>query len=145
MIPKRFVFFALCLLLFSACSTDDGYRDKNPNLIDLRFTHQLDLDLPRYNNLKFPGNSFTTYSYGINGIVIYNINNSLYTAFELSDPNHPLTDCSTLRLNGTEVICECDDGNVYTIITGQQTSGQGEYALKSYRIKRIGNVLEISN
>ena len=141
---KKLIYSSLCLLLL-ACSNDDDFRNNNPNLVDLKFNLQLDLDLPQYNNLRYPGNGFTTYDYGINGIVIYNVNNSLYTAFELSDPNHPLTDCSTLELNGTEVSCQCDDGNVYTIITGQQISGQGQYALKPYRIERIGNVLEISN
>ena len=142
--PKKILFFAFSLLLLS-CSNDDDLRNNNPNLINQRVSLQLDLNLPQYNNLQFPGNSFVTYNYGINGIVIFNVNNSVYTAFEMSDPNHPLTDCSTLELNGTEVSCRCNDGNKYTIITGQQVAGVGQYSLKPYRIERRGTILEISN
>ena len=142
--PKKILFFAFSLLLLS-CSNDDDLRNNNPNLINQRVSLQLDLNLPQYNNLQFPGNSFVTYNYGINGIVIFNVNNSVYTAFEMSDPNHPLTDCSTLELNGTEVSCQCNDRNKYTILTGQQVAGVGQYSLKPYRIERRGTLLEISN
>lgn len=135
--------FFVCFM-FSGCSGDDE-RLNNPNLVDLNFSFQIDLSLPQYNKLNFPGNSFTTYNYGINGVVIYNLNNSQYTAFELSDPNHPLKDCSTLTVQGTEVTCGCEDGNVYTIITGQQIAGEGQYSLKPYRVERFGNIIEISN
>ena len=141
---KKLFFLTTFLLLFS-CSPDDDFRNDNPYLVDMNMSFQLDLNLPQYNDLQFPGNAFVTYNYGINGVVIYNLNNSVYTAFELSDPNHPLTECSTLELNGTEVSCRCDDGNKYTIITGQQLSGEGEYPLKAYRIERRGSILEISN
>lgn len=142
--PKKLFIFTMSLLLL-ACSDDDDFRTDNPNLVELRFTLQLDLNLPQYNNLQFPGNSFVTYNYGINGIVVYNVNNSFYTAFEMTDPNHPIRDCSTLELNGIEVTCRCDDGNTYSIITGQLIAGEGQYSLKPYRIEKIGSVLEISN
>lgn len=136
--------FPVFFLLFS-CSPDDVHRETNPYLVDLNFSFQLDLNLPQYNKLNYPGNSFITYNHGINGIVIYNLNNSQYLAFELTDPNHPVADCSLLEVNGTEVFCNCEDGNIYTIITGQQIAGEGEYSLKPYRVERIGDVLRISN
>ena len=141
---KSLLFLALSILL-SGCSPDDDHRIDNPNLVDLNFAFNLDLSLPQYNKLNFPGNSFVTYNYGINGVVIYNVNNSMYTAFELTDPNHIPETCSVLELNDTEATCQCNDGNKYTIITGQQLSGQGQYPLKPYRIVRVGNILEISN
>ena len=105
----------------------------------------MDLSLPQYNKLNYPGNSFVTRNYGLNGIVVYNLNNDQYLAFELSDPNHVLTDCSTLFVEGLEAKCSCDDGNVYSIITGQRVAGEGQYSLKPYRVERLGNVLRISN
>lgn len=132
-------------MFFISCTPDDGPRSRNPYLVDQNFSFQLNLNFPQYNRLNYPGNSFVTYNYGINGIVIYNLNNSRYLAFELTDPNHPVTECSILQVDGTEVFCSCEDGNVYTIITGQQIAGEGEYSLKPYRVVRIGDVLEISN
>lgn len=141
---KKTLFFLSLFLTFLACSGDDDFRN-NPNLVNMKFSFQIDLSLPQYDHLNFPGNSFVEHQEGINGIVIYNVNNSHYNAFEMSDPNHPLRDCSALELNGTEVTCGCNEGNVYNIATGLQVAGEGEYSLKSYRIQRFGNILEISN
>lgn len=140
---KKLLFLLLTFLLM-ACSGDDDYRN-NPNLVDLNFSFQIDLNLPQYNPLNFPGNSVVVEHYGINGIVIYNLNDSQYTAFELTDPNHPPKDCSILQLQDTKATCGCNDGNVYTVITGQQMEGEGQYSLKPYRVVRIGNILEVSN
>lgn len=137
----------LSILLFSAlmmsCSADDEFRN-NPNLVDLNFRLQLDLDLPEYNNLQYPGNSYVTYNNGIKGIVIYNVNNSQYTAFELSDPNHPPSDCSTMQIHSLTATCDCE-GNEYSIITGEITKGEGKYPMKAYRVERRGNSLEVYN
>ncbi len=131
--------------LLTACSSDDDIRHRNPNLPNINFRIQLNLDLPEYNNLQFPGNNYVTYNDGIKGIVIYNLNNSQYIAFELSDPNHPPNNCSAMKVEGLTATCRCDDANEYNIITGEITKGEGEYAMKPYRIERRGNVIEISN
>lgn len=139
------IYTFICLIFIClGCSGDDDLR-QNPYLPDLNFTLQLDLSLPEYNQLNFPGNKFVTKNYGINGIVIYNFNNDQYMAFELTDPNHVPQPCSELIVTGIEARCSCDDGNVYTIITGQPISGAGEYALKPYRVERRGSVLQITN
>jgi len=141
---KKFLYFIALSLIFTSCSSDDDQRN-NPYLVDLNFVFQMDLNLPQYNNLNFPGNSFTQYNYGISGVVIYNLNNSQFMAFELTDPNHVPSSCSMLVVEGIEAFCGCDDGNVYSIVTGQLLEGQGEYTLKPYRVERIGNVLQVSN
>lgn len=142
---KKWLLYAVFSVFLIGCSADDDVRMNNPNLPDIRVSFQLDLNLPQYNQLNFPGNSFVTYNYGVNGVAVYNVNNSIYTAFELTDPNHIPRDCSILSLNGTEAVCNCDDGNVYTIISGQQIEGQGQYPLKPYRVVRVGSILEVSN
>lgn len=140
---KIFQLFPL-IFLFLSCSADDELR-KNPYLPELNFSFSLDLSLPQYNKLNFPGNTFVTRNYGLNGIVVYNLNNDQYLAYELSDPNHVLTDCSVLVVEGLEAKCSCEDANVYSIITGQLVEGQGQYSLKPYRIQRTGQILRISN
>ncbi|WP_372917909.1 hypothetical protein [Salegentibacter sp.] len=142
---KKILLGLIISVYFVGCSTDDNNRINNPNLPDINFRIQLNLDLPEYNNLQFPGNSYSTYSNGIKGIVVYNINNSQYTAFELSDPNHPPSNCSAMQVTGITAKCQCDDGNEYNIVTGELTEGEGQYTLKPYRIERRGNVIEVYN
>lgn len=142
---KKILVGLIISIFLSGCSTDDNNRLNNPNLPDLNFRLQLNLDLPEYNSLQYPGNSYSTYSNGIRGIVVYNINNSQYTAFELSDPNHPPNNCSAMQVTGITAKCQCEDGNEYNIVTGELTAGEGQYSLKPYRIERRGNVIEVYN
>ncbi|APG61469.1 hypothetical protein [Christiangramia salexigens] len=141
---KRILFISLLFISIVACSGSDDNFQNNPNLPNLNFRLQLNLSLPEYNNLQFAGNSYVTYNYGVRGIVIYNINNSQYVAFELSDPNHPPSNCSAMRVNGVIASCDCDD-NSYNIITGELSNGEGQYTLKPYRIRRSGNIIEVWN
>lgn len=140
---RIFLIFPL-ILIFLGCSSDDDIR-QNPYLPHLNFSVNFDLSLPEYNQLNFPGNKYVTRNYGINGIVVFNLNNDQYLAFELTDPNHVPEACSILTVEATEATCSCGDGNKYTIITGQQIAGEGQYTLKPYRAQRVGNVLQISN
>jgi hypothetical protein len=141
---KRILLLFPLFFTILGCSSDDEIN-RNPYLPHLNFSVQFDLSLPEYNQLNFPGNKFITRNYGINGIVIYNLNNDQYLAYELTDPNHVPQPCSALIVNGTEATCSCGDGNKYTIITGEQIAGTGQYTLKPYRVVRSGSVLEISN
>lgn len=142
---KKILVLLLFSIIFNGCSTNDDNSLNNPNLINLNFRLQLNLDFPEYNDLQFPGNSFVTYNEGIRGVVVYNINNSQYTAFELSDPNHPPNTCSAMSVEGVVATCNCEDGNSYNIITGELLEGEGEYAMKPYRIERRGNMIEVYN
>lgn len=141
---KKIKLFVSLSLLVLACSDDDEVRH-NPYLIDQKFSYQLHLSLPEYNQLNFDGNHIVLPQLGLNGVVVFNINGSMFSAFELSDPNHALRDCSRLTVSGTEASCSCDDGNVYEIIMGQPVEGDGIYTMKRYNINRAGDVLTISN
>lgn len=142
---KKITLSLLFVAFMYSCTPDDNGRTNNPYLTNISFILDLNLNLPEYNSLNFPGNSYVTYNYGINGVVVYNVNNSQYTAFELSDPNHALSGCSTLSVSGIIATCNCDDGNSYNILTGEITEGSGQYSLKPYRIRKSGNTLEVSN
>ncbi len=141
---KKILSLFLVFLVLTACSkNEDNYRG-NPNIPDISFRIQLNLNLPEYNDLQYPGNSFATYFYGVKGIVVYNINGSQYSAFELTDPNHPPRECSAMTVNGVIASCGCDD-NEYNVITGELSSGEGQYTMKPYRVRRSGNILEVWN
>ncbi len=141
---KNFLFLLICGITLSSCNPEDEIRS-NPYLTNISFRLNLNLSLPEYNGLNFPGNSYVTYNEGINGIVVYNINNTQYAAFELSDPNHPLQNCSKLSVIGIIASCNCNDGNSYNILTGELSAGTGQYSLKPYRVRKSGNMLEIYN
>ncbi len=134
----------LCLLL--SCSSDDN-RASNPNLPTFDFAVEVNLNLPQFSDLKFDFNSetITNDGVGIKGVVIFNIGNEQYTAFELSDPNILPSDCSALRINGANAASNCGNDNEYSLITGQQLKGEGGFPLFAYRINRNGNTLFISN
>ena len=140
---KLLLLIPLFISLFGCSSSDDNYRN-NPNLPNVNFRFQLNLSFPEYNDLQFPGNSYATYNHGVKGVVIYNINNSQFVAFELSDPNHPPSSCSGMTVNGVIASCGCDD-NEYNVITGELSEGSGEYTMKPYRVQRSGNILEVYN
>lgn len=145
MLPmKKIILYGFLALLGTACTSDDELSD-NPYLINRSFSYQLHLSFPEYEQLNFNGNHIILSHIGLNGVVVYNINGTQFSAFELSDPNHALRDCSQLTVNGAEATCNCDDGNVYEIITGQPLEGDGIYSLKRYMTSRSGDVITISN
>ncbi len=144
----KFNFIILCLLLIvCSCKKDDGeLKGDNPFLIDPIVRLNLNLNLPQFNPLKFPGNSIIISQQGIKGIVIYNVNNDLYTAFDLSDPNHPPSSCSRMSIEGIIATCPCEeDDNEYDIVTGQHRTNQNAYPMQQYLARRTGDNLEISN
>lgn len=134
---------AVCLL---SCSKDKENRDNNPNLLNPIVNLNLNLNLPEYNSLNFPGSSIIITQQGIKGIVVYNVNNDLYTAFELSDPNHIPSNCSRMTVEGIIATCPCeDDENSYDIVTGQHQTDQNLYPMQQYKAVRTGNNVQISN
>jgi len=143
---KKIILIVCISLLILSCSDDDD-RPNNPNLPSVSFNHTINLDLPGFNSLKFPGNSevITVANVGIKGVIIYNVDNTQYSAFELSDPNIFPSSCSALDVNGTFAESNCGNDNVYEIINGIQLEGEGGFPLLRYRITRQGNVLFISN
>ena len=133
----------LCLI---SCGGDDSPNNNNPNLLNPLVNLNLNLNLPQYNPLKFPGNSLILNGEGIKGIVIYNVNNTLYTAFELSDPNHTPSNCSKMTVNGILANCPCtSDNNTYDIVTGQHQSNEALYPLQQYFAIRNGDNIQVRN
>ena len=134
------------VLIFTSCNRNDDINNDNPNLIDPLVSINLNLDLPEYNGLNFPNNSVVLTQVGVRGIVVFNVNNDLYTAFDLADPNHTLSSCSTMEIDGILATCSCeDDDNVYDLVTGQHQTRPDTFPMQAYRAERIGNSIRISN
>lgn len=141
----RKAFILSMLFVIFACEGDDAAR-RNPFLVDLAFQAELNTNLPQFGNLNFPGNFVIVNSGGLRGFVIYNLDNSQYFAYELSDPNHSPNECSRMTVSSITATCPCpDDNNEYSIITGQPLQGGGFYGMKAYRVERSGNIIRVFN
>jgi len=143
---KKIVVVLLMGMFIMSCSNSDDYNNNNPYLLDPLVSLNLNLNLPEYNALKFPGSSIFITQQGIKGIVIYNVNNEIYTASELSDPNHTPSDCSSMSISGIIATCPCpDDDHEYDIVTGKHRTDETLYPIQQYRIERNGDNIFVSN
>ena len=82
-------FSILIIFIFISCNKNSVIR--NPFLAELDFELSININLPLYNNLKFTGGSVLINNFGHKGIILYNLNNNNYIAWEASCPNHNLT------------------------------------------------------
>jgi len=137
--------------LTTSCKKDDDInnQNRNPNIPNAVFDTQnlIDTNLPQYNNLLIPSQHVvvTGGNIGINGIVVF-YSGSDYKAWELSDPNHGLSDCSMLTVNGIIATCNCDDDNSYEIVSGlPQTGTTGQFTLIPYQVEVTGTVIRVFN
>ncbi|KQC32479.1 hypothetical protein AAU57_03375 [Nonlabens sp. YIK11] len=139
------ILLALALMCIFACQSDDDAR-RNPFLIDLSFQTALNTDLPQYSSLNFANNYVVVRSQGIRGIVVYHLGNDQFVAYELSDPNHSPSSCSSMNINGIIATCSCtDDNNTYNIIDGRHQTDPELFPMKPYRVSRVGNNVVVSN
>lgn len=146
---KKIATLLTILLVTLSCNKDDNGQNTNrdnPFLIDPLVSINLNLNLPEYDALKFPGNSVVINQQGIRGVIVYNLNNDLYTAFDLTDPNHAPNGCSRMEIEGVIARCPCTtDSNSYDIVTGQHQSDENAFPMQQYRAIRTGDNIIVSN
>jgi hypothetical protein len=142
---NKFIFLLIGFLAIS-CSKSDEKENSNPYLTNPAVSLNLNLNLPEYSPLKFPGNSVIT-NQGIKGIVVYCVSDTQYLAYDLTDPNHPPSGCSRMTLDGIIASCPCpDDDNEYNIVNfGQHVTDPDKYPMQQYRAVRSGNNVQVSN
>ena len=138
---KKYILIFLIPLFFFSCS-DNGFNNKNPYLPNYSFSVLFNLNLPAYSNLKYVSNAiyYSGADVGPRGIYVFNTGSG-YNAFDAACPNQPISSCSTMTLNGINVVCPCDDEE-YSLFTGQ---GKLQYPLKQYRVEVIGNSIRVYN
>lgn len=142
------VFTLLTIFLLLSCSKEDDKLNRNPYLTNPVVNLNLNLNLPEYNPLKYPG-SYVIVPQGIKGIIVYAVSDSQYWAFDLTDPNHTPNHCSRMGIReGLVASCPCpDDDNEYNITSfGQhRTEPNTKYPMQQYFAKRSGNYISITN
>jgi len=139
----------ILLLLITSCKKNDDQVSNNNYIPNAVFDTEglINTNLPQFNNMQFPGNYITLNSpYGINGVVVYYSGGSTYSAFELTDPNHPINGCSALAVNNAKASCTCDDGNSFEIVTGLPLEGNvNQFTLIPYHVEVNGNIIRVYN
>jgi nitrite reductase/ring-hydroxylating ferredoxin subunit len=119
-------------------------------LQEVRFRFEINLNLPLYNDLNNIGNPVYVGNNGVGTRGAFVIKASLNTfyAFEASCPNHTPNECSTMTIDGQNVVCGCE-GYTYSLFTGQQldrpNDGNRYYDLLFYNAAQNGNTVVISN
>ncbi|WP_044401878.1 hypothetical protein [Lacinutrix sp. Hel_I_90] len=146
---KTPLFILIIAVILSACSKndDDNNQSNNPNIPRAVFDTgtSINTNLPQYNQLQFPNNNVIIDNAGINGVILHFSGNA-YSAFELSDPNHPINSCTTLSVNGIIATCGCDDGNAYEVLGGAPQQGTtGQYTLVRYNVEVSGAIIRVFN
>ena len=141
------ILYIICFTFLMACSSDN--ITQNPYLPNYEFNtgSLINTNLPQYSQLKFAGNSIILNSpYGIKGVVLYYAGGDNYNAFEITDPNHYISDCSKLSVNGIIATCDCNDGNSYDLLNGIRREGTtGSYPLIRYRVEVSGSIIRVFN
>ena len=138
----------LLMVFILACDNDRAVR--NPNLVDVGFRFDLNLNLPLYSPLRFTGNAVYVGTNGVGnrGIFVTNVGLDQFRAFEASCPNHLPNDCSTMELNGQTAICSCEDFE-YNLFTGEHLNrpddGSRTFDLLFYRTRQSGSTVIIAN
>jgi nitrite reductase/ring-hydroxylating ferredoxin subunit len=127
---KKLILLLAFVSISLGCDKDD-YVSQNPYLPNYNFEIELDLNLPAYSQLNFPSNPVRIFQAGagINGIIVMKTGSG-FTAWEVTCPNQPITECSILEIDGINAVCPCDEV-AYSLFNGQ---GAAQYPLKQYRV-----------
>ena len=146
---KHLILITLIFSTLFSCKKNDIDLQSNPFIPNLAFDTQtlINTDLPQYNDLRFPGNYVTlNNNYGLNGVVVYYAGGENYSAFDLTDPSHVVSNCSNLTIEGIVATCSCDDAKEFEILTGQPTNGTvSQYTLKRYFVEVNGSIVRVYN
>lgn len=141
----KYIFLLFGLLLITSCSKSDRVNSCN-FLLDVSVNASVNMNLPQYSQLQFTSNSVYIANQGNKGVIVINVGNSTYRAWDASDPNHAPNSCSLLTIEGANAKCGCEDQNEYNLFTGQIVADNLPCGLKEYRVESAGNnTLRISN
>jgi len=116
-----------------------------PILLNVGVNASLNLNLPEYSQLMFTSNSVYVANQGNGGIIVTNVGNNNYRAWDAYDPNHVPSTCSFLQIDGANAVCGCDDQNEYSLFTGQAIGDPLPCGLREYRVTLSGSDIVISN
>lgn len=139
---KKTLYCLLIILFLTGCSKNNV--NKNCNfLFNVAVNADINLNLPQYSNLNSLTFPVPIPGYGNKGLIVMKIGADSYVAYDASDPNHTPNTCSTLEIDGLNVVCGCE-GNTFNLFTGQPLNNPNlQCGLKAYRVEKNGSRLFI--
>ncbi|WP_348797574.1 Rieske (2Fe-2S) protein [Flavobacterium adhaerens] len=140
---KKYILLLITVPFIFGCS-DNENSNKNPYIPNYNFSVDINTNLPLYSNLKYESNAVYYADAGARGIIIFNIGNGNYNAFDAACPNQELSSCSTMTIKGINAVCACDSEE-YLLFTGQAISGDFPYTMKQYKVQVTGDVIRVYN
>ncbi|GGG95308.1 hypothetical protein GCM10011416_11020 [Polaribacter pacificus] len=139
---KKIILSLLFLTALISCTKSSIENDLLPNIT---VNETVNLNLPKFINLQVPGGS-AYISGGVNGIVIYKLNNNEFKAFDRACPHLPVSSCTQMVIKNTiKLVCPCDDSE-FNILNGSPlTEGITHYAREYLVTVFNANTLRITN
>lgn len=144
-----FLSSTIIILLFSTSCN----KRKDENMIpNVAVSIRVNMDLPLYNELLVPGN-YIYLNGGNKGITLFHGFDEEFYATDRMCPYQPFDECSRVEIdsnytfrcgsmqNGVFQKC-CDSKFQYD---GQLSNGPSLFPLKTYRVYKNGNIIDISN
>lgn len=134
--------FSLVFFTFSSCKKEDI-------IPYVRFYEQIDLNLPKYQNVKIPGNYMylSNEYFGYNGVILYCVSTNEYMAYERNCPHDAQKANAILDVIDSLCLMVCRDcGSRFFLIDGLKLDGPSKYSVKTYQTSlSINNILDIYN
>ncbi|OUR94794.1 hypothetical protein A9Q87_03400 [Flavobacteriales bacterium 34_180_T64] len=134
----KYLFLSIILIILSSCSKSDSSNNCN-FLVNAGVNASVNLNLPEFSQLQFTSSSVYIPNQGNGGIIVINTGGGNFRAWDATDPNHMVSNCSILEIVGAEGICGCEDANTYSLFSGQSLNNPQPCGLKEYRVSSIGN------
>lgn len=132
------VFVLIFSIFILGCANNDRINNCN-FLLNVGVNATINLNLPQFSPLQFISNSVYVPNFGNQGLIVINVGTGL-RAWDASDPNVAPSQCSLLRIEGSEAVSGCPEANRYSLFTGQPLGATDlQCGLKEYRVTPSGN------
>ena len=116
-----YLFFEYPLLwvliaVFFSCEQEEVDAPKIPSQ---NFTPVvLYLNNPEMRPLRSVAGGLRITNGGYNGLLVYRVSENSFRAYDGNCPHYPKTECSALKIDGLQAICDCDE-SAFNLITGE--------------------------
>ena len=139
---KNIFFAIISVFVFSSCSNNSQNNDVLPFI---QVDETIDLSLPLYQDAIVPG-GWAYAPGGLRGLIIRNMGNEVFKAFERAAPHLPNSDCSQMVVENSLIMrCPCDDSE-FQIINGAPLTEGISYSAREYWVTNLnGTILRITN
>ena len=132
------ILFPIIIILLGCKNQYEGIPNVNVNLY-------INIQNPQYQNLSGMG-SWTYLEGGSKGIIVFNLDNDNFLAYERHCPYQPENNCSKISVDETNLFAiDTCCSSKYQLIDGSVIDGPATLPLKGYNTSFDGNIIHIWN